>query len=143
MWQYSADKNGRGKEFGAPCDDIDINKYNGGLDQFNKDFNLSLNPIEDVVTPPTPPPPPPPPAPITKVVQVLKTSGSVNVRDNIIKGKNSSPKTVFKTSKIWMSLPGGKPVEVLDEIVDGQNIWVRVGQSQVMAKVYDGKTYLV
>jgi len=34
LWQWSADGNGRGAEFGAESDDIDLNRYNGSLDQF-------------------------------------------------------------------------------------------------------------
>jgi len=33
-WQYSADGNRRGKEFGAKSADIDLNKFNGNWDEF-------------------------------------------------------------------------------------------------------------
>ena len=39
MWQYSADKNGRGAEFGVATSGIDINRYNGTLDEFYRDAN--------------------------------------------------------------------------------------------------------
>lgn len=39
LWQYSADGNGRGAEFGAESSAIDINRYNGTLAQFHKDAN--------------------------------------------------------------------------------------------------------
>ena len=38
MWQYSADGNGRGAEFGVKSADIDINRYNGTLEQFHKEI---------------------------------------------------------------------------------------------------------
>jgi GH25 family lysozyme M1 (1,4-beta-N-acetylmuramidase) len=39
LWQYSADGNGRGAEFGAESPDIDINRYNGTLEEFYADAN--------------------------------------------------------------------------------------------------------
>jgi len=34
FWQWSADKNGRGAEFGAESRDIDLNRFNGSLSEF-------------------------------------------------------------------------------------------------------------
>jgi GH25 family lysozyme M1 (1,4-beta-N-acetylmuramidase) len=34
IWQYSADKNGKGSEFGAQSSDIDLDKFNGDEAQF-------------------------------------------------------------------------------------------------------------
>jgi lysozyme len=36
FWQYSADGNGRGKEFGAQSSAIDINRFNGDMMDFQK-----------------------------------------------------------------------------------------------------------
>jgi GH25 family lysozyme M1 (1,4-beta-N-acetylmuramidase) len=40
FWQWSADGNARGKEFGAESRDIDINRYNGTFKQFRIEFKL-------------------------------------------------------------------------------------------------------
>lgn len=38
MWQYSADGNGRGAEFGAQSNSIDLSRYYGGRAQFKLDY---------------------------------------------------------------------------------------------------------
>jgi lysozyme len=57
FWQYSADGNGRAREYGcagAPYsdEDIDINVFNGSLAGFNDKFRLDLKPLPEVVEPP-------------------------------------------------------------------------------------------
>jgi GH25 family lysozyme M1 (1,4-beta-N-acetylmuramidase) len=44
-WQWSADGNGRGAEFGVKSFAIDINRYNGTLEQFHKDANWNQEPL--------------------------------------------------------------------------------------------------
>jgi GH25 family lysozyme M1 (1,4-beta-N-acetylmuramidase) len=41
FWQFSADKNGRGREFGADSDDIDLNWFNGDRRELDLFFGLS------------------------------------------------------------------------------------------------------
>ena len=47
LWQYSADKNGRGEEFGVATSGIDINRYNGTLEEFHKDANWNQTTVTD------------------------------------------------------------------------------------------------
>lgn len=130
MWQWSADGNLRGAEFGSASRSIDINRYNGGFDQFEMDYGIRLQPIGT-----------PPPAPPTekKEVSVLHTLREVNVRDNIIPSRKYGrvPGKVYPTSRVYFSLPAGTEVEGIEWIEDGFNTWVRVGQRQVMAVLYD------
>jgi len=51
MWQFSADGNGRGKEFGTPGGDIDLNWFEGSYDDLIKFVDKP-----GIVTPPVVPP---------------------------------------------------------------------------------------
>lgn len=53
FWQYSADGNGLGKVYGSldGDKDMDLDRYNGTLDQFNTEYHLNLKPIEPPVGP--------------------------------------------------------------------------------------------
>lgn len=67
FWQYSAGGNGLGVFYGAPpppaaTKDMDLDKYNGSLSNFNDEFGLA---------PPPPPPPPPDPEPEEINMEVL------------------------------------------------------------------------
>lgn len=136
MWQYSADKNGRGKEFGGKSSSMDINRYQGGIEKFKADYpNLSV-----VVVPP----PVVPPAVVSITAPVLTTQASLRVRDNIIPSaiRGPVPGASYSTSTTWFSLSPNIKVEALEEIKDGTNTWVRIGQRQYAAKEYDGQTFL-
>lgn len=55
MWQYSAGRNGRGREFGAQSSDIDINRYFGGLEGLKADYpDIWGNPDPDPEPQPEP-----------------------------------------------------------------------------------------
>ena len=84
FWQWSADGNGLGRTYGCQCDDIDLDRYNGTVAQFNARYGTHILPLEDP-TPPTPEPEPepepdlPPEIKPVKLVKVLAGRG-LNVR---------------------------------------------------------------
>lgn len=70
-WQWSADGNNRAKEYGMVKDgdyDMDLNRFNGTVSQFNSRYGTHIKPIGDN--------PPPPGLP----EQVVVNSGTVNLR---------------------------------------------------------------
>jgi lysozyme len=147
LWQYSADGNRRGREFGAQADNMDLNIYRGGLAKFNADFGLNLRPIGDE-QPYVPPPgtgvPPADEQPPDKVGVLTTQFDGIRVRSDIIASAKygPTPGRDYPATQIWFSLPKNTQVEVLEEVNDGRNVWVRVGQRQWMAKVYDDKIFL-
>jgi len=48
FWQFSADGNGRGAEFGAQSNSIDLDYYNGNQDDFEDEFGIGLSLEEKV-----------------------------------------------------------------------------------------------
>lgn len=68
FWQYSADGNLRGAEFGAASKSIDINRYNGSLADFEKQFKVTV---------PVPVPTPEPGIPAF----VRVTAAALNIRN--------------------------------------------------------------
>lgn len=69
IWQFSADGNMRGAEFGAESRDIDIDLYNGPIDKFLNDFGLQD--IQD--------PDPEPTDPTIPANALMKTSGDFDI----------------------------------------------------------------
>jgi lysozyme len=49
FWQFSADGNHRGREFGAESDSIDLNRYNGSYAEFCADFGINDLSLEEKV----------------------------------------------------------------------------------------------
>lgn len=144
IWQISADGNGLGPYYGAESRSIDLNIYRGGKAAFYAKRPY-LRPNEPpVVEPPVIEPPVEEPSQGQEYT-ILTVKASVNVRDSIIPSKKYGvvPGVNYKASRIWFSLPIGTKLEVLEEIIDGKNTWVRVGQRQYVAKVYDDITFLV
>lgn len=105
--------------------------------------------IEPTPTPepiPTPEPAPEPtPEPTTGIVKMKVATDTLRVRSAIIPSAvfGATPGKVYGTSTVYFSLKRGDVVEVLEEIVDGKNIWARTGLRQFVAKKYDNTTYLV
>lgn len=109
IWQFSADENGRGKEFGAPGGDIDLNWFEGSYDDL-KEF---LGAIEIPTPEPVPGPPLPP---ITTDVRMMVVSDIITIRE---KPSTLSKKLGTKTkgdvvfvhdfggSSCWAQLPDG------------------------------------
>lgn len=54
FWQWSADGNGKGKEYGAQSSAIDLNRFNGDIVDFHKLLGVEV--IEPEPDPPVPPP---------------------------------------------------------------------------------------
>jgi hypothetical protein len=92
--------------------------------------------------PPVLEPDPEPEQPTEKVIKLYKVSASsLNVRDEIIPSKlyGRAPGTVYKPSRVWFTLRSGDVVEALDRVIDGNNIWLRIGKKQYAAMRYDGQ----
>lgn len=133
MWQWSADGNQKGPEYGATGSaSIDLNRYNGGLEAINRDYGLDLKPLGGENG-----------GRKQRLISIYKTISAVNVRDNILPSAKDGPLPGkrYKKSTVWFTLPIGATIEALEEIEDGKNTWVRVGQRQVVAKRYDGVAY--
>lgn len=75
---------------------------------------------------------PPPPPPANTGCRVLRVqSASLNIREQ--------PTTA---SRVLFSVSKDQPLEVLDEVTEGGNIWARVGQRQYAALYHNGFRYL-
>lgn len=100
-----------------------------------------------VPTPPQPEPEPEPtPEPVVGGLKVLTVNvDTLRVRSAIIPSAiwGATPGKVYGTSTVYFSLTKGDKVEVLEEIVDGNNTWIRTGLRQYVAKKYDNIVYLV
>lgn len=84
--------------------------------------------------------------PTTKTISLMKTNvDTLRVRDAIIPSVKygATPGVTYPASNVLFTLPKGSVVELLEEIKDGKNIWVRVGQRQYVAKIYDDFSYLI
>lgn len=57
LWQWSAGGNGQGKAYGAYSKDIDLNRFNGSVVEFNQIFGVSIAPLPGGEPPVEPPPP--------------------------------------------------------------------------------------
>lgn len=131
MWQWSADGNLRGPEFGAQSKSIDVNRYKGGLAQLRKDYpDIDWQPLGQ------PEPDPEPPSGgkmITIPVKTVVAANGVNVRN----------KATTVGSTVYFALPSGAEVEIIEELTDAYgNKWGRVGQQQYCAIQYGGVTYI-
>jgi lysozyme len=114
FWQWSADGNGRGHEFGASgSHDIDLNRFNGDVDTFML-YLLGETP-PDPPDPPVDPPVDPPDHEIyTPYIVNLEPTGAVNVRTG-----------VYPAAPI-AAMYGGREVLVSDQPVEGFPNWCKV-----------------
>lgn len=74
FWQWSADNNGLGRLYGSTDGDadMDLDRYNGTVDDFNARFHTSIKPLPETI-----------PAPVDEVVPiktVTVTASALNVR---------------------------------------------------------------
>lgn len=100
-WQHSADGNGKAKEYGMVKDgdyDMDLNRYNGTVQQFNTQYGTHIQPPE-----------PPPPSTKTQFVVI---SNELNIR--------SAPSI---NAPVIGKLYKGNPVDVLD--AGGNDVWIK------------------
>ena len=106
MWQFSADGNNRGREFGVNADDICLDWYENSYDELLKFLN-----VEE----PQPPQPEPPTNEV--VLPTLKVISSVRVRE--------LPNAYYNTPVVRVR-PIGEVVKVEDIHVNGAgSVWVK------------------
>jgi hypothetical protein len=134
IWQYASDgdvdDNGTpdGKTlFKTELKEMDLNGWVGTQQEYESMFSTSVaDPIEtpddETVTQPIE---------NARVVKIKYTQSKLNMR--------SSPKIGWNVIK---TLPVNYKVDCLETIIDGQNIWQRVGIDQYVAEINNGITYL-
>jgi len=114
-WQYSADGNGLGRYYGSTGDDdIDLNKFNGTLDEFNLRYNLNVQPLTD-----------------PGKDFVICTTSALKIRE--------TPSTL---AKVVGYLYLNDMPNALEEKIDSNNIWIRIGWKQWSAMKYGSNIYL-
>jgi len=118
-WQWSADNNGKAKEYGMVRDgdnDMDLDRYYGTVDEFNARYGTHILPIGQ--TPPQPPPELP--------EYFIVNTGELNIRRE--PNPSSSIYIIGKTysGKKW------KPIGVVTG-TDG-NQWWRINEYAYVAK---------
>lgn len=130
FWQYSANGNGKGDEYGVDGSyDIDLNRFNGTAEQFEDLFGVAL-PQPDP-EPPDPEPPDPEPEPEECGTWFEVITNTLNVR----KGPGLSYEKIDTLTK-------GDIVQALR--IGGTDVWIQVdtGSDQGLgwcAVVYQGK----
>lgn len=116
FWQWTP----KGKVDGI-AKHVDLNKYNGNLAAFNKQFKVNVKPLPDI-----PIEPPDPPAEMPEVVKITGLQGT----DNLNMRSDIWGPIVAKT---W----NGSTFEVMDQEMDSQDrIWYQVGSSIWIASWY-------
>ncbi|HMN14132.1 MAG TPA: GH25 family lysozyme [Bellilinea sp.] len=118
LWQYSADGNGRGPEFGGGSTSMDLSRFNGTPAEFGRWLGLDAPAPEPV-------PAPDPGERMRVTVNSLRLRNAPNLLGAVIG-----------------SLPQDEIVEILDRPI----VWVKVrrsnGQVGYAAQTYGGETYL-
>jgi GH25 family lysozyme M1 (1,4-beta-N-acetylmuramidase) len=96
-WQWSADGNQKGAEYGSSNGDpdMDLDRFNGTCVQFNAKYGTHIIPISGSI----PPPPPPPPGTVPEMVIV--NTGDANLRHA---PNPSDPNNICGDSKMGMKL---------------------------------------
>lgn len=107
FWQWSAGGNGQGGAYGAESDDIDLNRYNGSVSDFNLRFGVNVKPLSE-----SDPAPEPEPAPTLPDAVIVKTK--MNLR-----------------SKPMGTIIGAAPKDLILLVNDSQvykgQVWYRSG----------------
>ena len=115
FWQYSADGNGRGAEFGAESKSIDINYFYGNEADFSKYAGVTIEPIEEEPTSIEPAEVTPKPVEdgIKHIQTVEVTATALNIRslpnessNDLGKLVKASKIPVTKTEGVWMKIEG-------------------------------------
>jgi GH25 family lysozyme M1 (1,4-beta-N-acetylmuramidase) len=132
IWQYASDGivNDDGIKAGityfkTQMLEMDLNGWVGTQAEYESMFSTSVvipTPDDETVTQPVE---------NTRVVKIKYTQSKLNMR--------SSPKIGWNVIK---TLPVGFKVDCLETIVDGNNIWQRVGIDQYVAEINNGTQYL-
>ena len=107
------------------------------------DASLPVPPDPEPDPEPEPEPEPEPGDDCTLKVGVVQVDG-LRVRSEIIPSVRYGrvPGVVYKPSTVWFSISASTKVDIIEEIKDGKNTWLRIGHRQYIAKVYDDKTYV-
>jgi GH25 family lysozyme M1 (1,4-beta-N-acetylmuramidase) len=127
IWQYASDgdldDNGTsdGRSMGMKSTTLDLNGWVATQEEYMIWFGST--PDDEVIIIP--------PVVTMRTVEVKKTLSRLNMR--------SSPKIGWNVIK---TLLVGKELDCLETIIDGKNIWQRVGVDQYVAEYYNGKLYL-
>jgi len=129
IWQYASDGDvdddgiADGKTYFYSTEKfMDLDAWIGTAAQYAEMFGTVTTPDDETS---------PIPTANTRIVEVKTTLARMNVRTSPKIGWN-----IFKTIE-----PGIK-VDCLEKIIDGSNIWQRVGISQYVAEFYNGIQYL-
>lgn len=126
FWQWSADGNMRGKEFGAESRSIDLNYFNGNMEDFLKYLGGE-----------TEPPVIPPNGNGGDIVTVEGKMLNVLVPSLRIR---SGPSTSYAT--VGGLRAGNSPIELGESKDSYGNDWSNIGWNQWSAKVYNGQLYM-
>ena len=105
FWQYSADGNGRGAEFGAESKSIDLDYFIGNAESFSQYTGVVVEPIEVA--------PEPVGVGILPIQTVEVTATALNLRalpdansDDLGELVKASKVSVTKTDGVWMKIEG-------------------------------------
>ena len=110
MWQFSADKNGRGREFGVDAGDIDLNWFEGSYDDLQNFLGI-LQPEPEPTSPAEPVTPPP----TGVILPKLKVIRNLNIR--------SEPSTSASIVGLHAT---GDTLDVLEiKPINTVSVWVR------------------
>lgn len=103
FWQWSADGNGQGDLHGVSSDDIDRNRFQGSVAEFNQIFGTNIKALGEPIEPPPPPP--------EETPMQVKTRTTINIRN----APNLSISSIIGTS-----LKGA----ILDVVGDAGDFWI-------------------
>ena len=117
FWQYSANGNGLGAQYGVATKNVDLDRFNGNPQEFSQKFNLDATQ-----------PPPPVPVPSTEL-QMEVMEPALNIR--------TGPGIKFP---VIGTLKQGDVVSVID--LDGYEVWVKIKEGQWVAARYNGQDLL-
>lgn len=129
-WQYASDGDigtdsiGDGIRMGMGERTLDLNIWLRTEAQFKASFSVPTEPI----------PPDPEPEENTRLVKVMTV---------MIDGTRIRNKPTTTGSIVLGYLPIYKIIDVLDTVIEGQNIWARIGIDQYCALINNGTVYLV
>jgi lysozyme len=119
-WQYSADGNHMGAQFGVSSGSIDLNRYNGSVEDFEREFGVTLNMVDPIT----------PPEPCATRFRVLVDV--LNVR--------TGPGTSYPLASGDNKLAKGEVVEAMD--IAGANVWVEIAPKRWSAMKINSTVYM-
>ncbi len=127
FWQYSANGNNKGTEYGVSSRDIDLDRWYGGqtAEEFNKKYNVHISPL------PSPTPQPPPVEyPHGLHFKSAITNSSVNVR--------TTPSAANNLNIVGSLKYPARPIAFEERVLDPKTKWVRVGSNLWCIQLLNG-----